>query len=489
MSGPTIASGIRDAARRDARKIALTTSTATIDYGTLVGNINRISNLAQHHLGLERGARAVLIAPNGIRFIEVFLGLAEAGVAVTPVSLLATPGEVTRIADDLGARTIFVDPAFRHLAEARHPIALDGAFDALLAKASDQPPDIALTDADTFCIPYTSGSSGTPKGVMLSHRARVDHMRFGMAANWGVHGPAARVLATSPFFNGGAVIQPIAALYFGGSCHIMDKFDAEEVLREVGRRQITFMSLVPTQYHRILQLSPATLAAANLNSLQAVASFGAPMTPAAKRAVIALLGEGKLYDSYGTTEAGSIACLRPEDQLRKPGSVGRATPGVEIKLAGANNEILCRSSWLFSGYWNNAAASAESLQDGWAATGDLGRVDDEGCVYLLDRKSNVIISGGQNIYPREVENALAAHPAVFEAAVVGRKDEEWGEVVTAVIVLKPGHAADGEDMKQHCSTTLAKYKVPKGFVFWPCLPHNATGKIDHRAIRATINSA
>lgn len=211
------------------------------------------------------------------------------------------------MAADFQAKAILIDPEHQHLVSGVKTIVLDARFDALLAKASDHPPDIQLNDTDIFCIPYTSGSSGTPKGVLLSHRARVDHMRFGMAANWGVHGPAARALATSPFFNGGAVIQPIAALYFGGSCHIMAKFDAEEALQEIAQRQITFMSLVPTQYHRILHLSESRLSKFDLRSLQAIATFGAPMTPTAKQAVIAIFGEGKLFDSYGTTEAGSIA--------------------------------------------------------------------------------------------------------------------------------------------------------------------------------------
>jgi long-chain acyl-CoA synthetase len=487
MSGPTIATGLRAAARAAPNKIALTTASAEITYGDLLANINRVSSYARGHLTLATGDRAVLIAPNGIRFIEIFLGLAEAGVAVTPVSLLASPDEVARIISNLQPRAVFADPGHAHLAEGLSPILLDGSFDALLKKASDATPDIGLEDTDIFCIPFTSGSSGAPKGVMLSHRARVDHMRFGMAANWGVHGPDARILATSPFFNGGAVIQPVAALNFGGSCHIMDKFGAEEALRAVKERGITFMSLVPTQYHRILSMSKQEWAGADVSSLQAVASFGAPMSPAMKEDIIARFGVGKLFDSYGTTEAGSIACLKPHEQLSHPGSVGRATPSAEVKLSDTG-EIWAKSSWLFSGYWNNPAATAAALRDGWTATGDIGRIDADGYLYLLDRASNLIISGGQNIYPREIENALAAHSAVAEVAVVGRADADWGEAVTAVLVLKPGHTAAPEDLKRHCAANLAKYKVPKEFLTWPELPHNATGKIDHRAIRARINA-
>lgn len=181
--------------------------------------------------------------------------------------------------------------------------------------------------------------------------------------------------------------------------------------------------------------------------------------------------------------------MKAHDQLSKPGSVGRATPGAEIKLVGDGGEIWCRSGWLFSGYWNNPAATAETLCDGWTATGDLGRLDDEGYLYLVDRKANVIISGGQNIYPREIENTLATHPAIFEVAVVGRSDEEWGEIAIAIFVLKPGHSASDDDLKRHCTANLAKYKVPKNFMAWAALPHNATGKIDHRAIRAKVNLA
>jgi long-chain acyl-CoA synthetase len=489
MAAPTIGSGLRAAARRTPDKIALTTSDAAITYGALLTNINRVSHLARQHLNLVTGDRAILIAPNGIRFIEVFVALAEAGVAVTPVSLLATPSEVANMATNLRAKVIFVDPSCADLAVGLNPILLDDTFDVLLSRARDDDPDIGLIDQDLFCIPFTSGSSGAPKGVMLSHRARVDHMRYGMAANWGVHGPHARVLATAPFFNGGAVIQPIAALHFGGSCHIMTKFDAERVLHEVQARAITFMSLVPTQYHRMTQLGAATLGKHDLRSLEAVASFGAPMTPAAKQAVIDVFGEGKFFDSYGTTEAGSIACLHPADQLRKPGSVGRATPTVDIKIAEDTGEIWCKSSWLFSGYWNNPKATNETLRDGWCATGDIGQLDAEGYLYLLDRKSNVVITGGQNVYPREVENVLAAHEAVSEVAIVGRQDAEWGEVVTAVVALKQGKNATDEDLRSACVRSLAKYKVPKQFLFWPELPHNATGKIDHRTIRTRVNNS
>lgn len=491
-----ISTGVRASAVRTPDKIALSTPDRTITYAALVERFNRIGHFATASLGLSRHAHAALMLPNCIDFLALVCGLSDVGVTSVIVNPQATSREVGYICDDAQARVLFVHPDLEPVARAASLstveciVVLDDGFEAALADANPAEPTVPVAETDIFSIMYTSGTTGQPKGVMLPHRSRTFYMLLAIATNQGRAQSHMRSLAVAPFANGAGFINALAPIWFGGTCHIMEKFGAEAALRAIAAHSITSVFLVPTHFHAIFNLPPDVLARHDVRSLEVVISGAAALPQATKERIVAHFGEGRLFEGYGSTEAGGVTSLRPEDQLRKRQSVGRLLTGVEAKIAGGQmsageiGEVLCRGPMMFQGYWNRDAETREVLRDGWYHTGDLGYFDAEGYLHIVDRVKNMIISGGQNIYPREIEEILYQHPAVAEAAVVGETDAYWGEAVIAWLVPAPDRTIDADDMKAHCARHLARYKIPKAFRVVTDLPKNAAGKILHRDLRA-----
>lgn len=497
----TIASGIRTAVRHRPEEIALRDAQEERRYRTLLARINRMSHATRDHLAPAPGDRVALIGVNSIAWVEALCGIAEAGRIVVPINPASTPHEIAAILADADVRAVIVDPpladklAIGELTRDRVTVVTTGAaLDALLMRAFDSDPPPLADDTATFCMPYTSGTTGQPKAVMLSHRARVQHMLVGMIAAWGAHRTGVRALAASPFFNGGGIVQALAPLTVGGYCRILPRFDAQAAIEAIANERIEVAGFVPTQFQSLLRLGEV-FERADLSSLRAVVNGAAALPFAVKQALVARLGPIRLFDSYGATETGNVTCLRPEDQLHKPGAVGRPSPFVEVEIrdaqgmnlaAGESGEIWVRSPWLFSGYWNRPEETNAVLHDGWCGVGDIGRLDEEGYLHLVDRRKNTIITGGQNVYPREIEEVLRLNPAVADAAVVGLPDAYWGEIVVAVVQRREGEPAALDHLKAHCAARLSGYKVPKQFHIWDAIPHSDTGKILHRTVRERL---
>ena len=502
----TITEGLRTSARNNPEKLALTEEGRQLTFSSLIQRINRVSN-AGLGLGLVPGDHVALMCANCIEFVEVTCGMSEIGVAPAMINARSTAHEASYICNDSGAKILFVhidyqDAAFAaDLDTVERIVVIDPGndnsdYEKLLAAASSDQTVVPLEEWDVFSMPYTSGTTGHPKGVLLSHRSRVNHMLFTMAANYGCYTPTARPLATSPFHNGAGFINALAGPFFGGTTHILPKYDPEVMLRALQERHITSMFMVPTHFHALFNLGADTLSKYDKSALKVIHSNAAPLPQATKIKIVDYFGDGILFESYGSTEAGGCTFLRPEDQLRKDSCVGQPGPGVWLEIrddkgkelpVGDVGEVWVKNAWLFNGYWNKPEATAEALVDGWCSVGDLGRLDDEGHLYLVDRKKNVIISGGQNIFPREIEEVLHHHPAVGDVAVVGKKDDYWGEAVTAFVVLREGQTITADELKERCAHELARYKLPKEFHFIDVLPRNATGKILHRELRDAVN--
>jgi fatty-acyl-CoA synthase len=267
------------------------------------------------------------------------------------------------------------------------------------------------------------------------------------------------------------------------------------VLGLLVREHISFTSLVPTHYIMMLDLPAATRAQHDLSRVGKLLISSAPARVETKRAILGLFPNGRLFELYGSTEAGWVTVLRPDEQMDHMGSVGREWAGSgAIKLLAADGnevpdgqvgELYSRTVYAFSGYWKNPEKTRDCFQGAWCSVGDMALRDSNGFIYLVDRKSNMIISGGENIYPSEVEAALASHPAVQDVAVVGLPDAKWGEAVHAVVVLRPGHGAQEDELLGWCRTRIAGYKRPRSVVFIAeqAMPRTATGKIQHRALR------
>lgn len=499
----TIGYGIRAAAARDPRKIALTDIDGrALSYSDFVLNINRISNFVIEGLGLRKGAHAALMSMNSMEFVEIALGLSEAGVPPAMVSPQATPTEIAYICNDSAAQVLFVQKQFEDKARAvdletvKQIIVIEDDLTDIFAKAKADQPHVEIAERDIFSIPYTSGTTGKPKGVLLSHRTRTMMMLFAQAGSYGVHNPDCRALAMSPFFNGGGFANVLSPLFFGGTCHIFPRFMAEPMLQTIQERRITNMFMVPTQFHAMFNLGQETLNKYDRSSIKVINSNAAPLPQATKEKIDAYFGSTILFDAYGSTEFGTATALRPYDQLRKKSCVGLPAPGsfVQVRRPDGSEsapeevgEIFVRTPWMFEGYLNKPEATAEAYRDGWCTVGDLGRKDDEGYLYLVDRIKNVIITGGQNVFPREVEDVLHGHPSVREVAVVGKKDDYWGEAVVAYVETNDGEEVNQETLVTFCKEQLSGYKVPKKFYFRDALPRNASGKILHRALREEIN--
>ena len=494
-----IADGIRASAKREPLKVALSLGPDRLSYAQLVERIDRVSNLALGGLGLAPGNHAALMAPNCLEFMEIVCGLASVGVPPALVNSRLTPAEVAYIGNDSGARVLFVHESLRETVEEAEFDSVErvvvvgptGDYDALLADASAVPPEVPVEETDPFCISYTSGTTGNPKGAVLSHRSR-SLTSFAMAVEYGCYSPEDRAMAIAPLYHGGGFAFALAPISFGGSCEILPRFDAEEVLRLFAELGITNAFMVPTHFNALFALDEKTRGEADLSSLRTIISNAAPLPQATKERVVEWIGDGILHETYGSTEGGIVTNLRPPDQLRKEQCVGLPFPCTEVRMldddgvevpTGEVGELYSRSPFLFSGYWGLPEETDEGFRDGWLSVGDMARADEEGHVYIVDRKKDMIISGGVNVYPREVEEVLHEHPAVAEAAVVGVADEYWGEAVQAVVALHAEQQATAEEIVEFCSERLARFKLPKKVQFTDALPRNAAGKVLRRELR------
>jgi len=495
-----IADGIRAAAARTPGKIAIAESGRRLSFRALVERIDRISNLAHAGLGLRKGDFAAVLLPNRLEYMEIVCGLSSAGVSVATIGPAAPPPEIRFVCDDSRARVLFVAPELEEAARAAAPAAVERiivvgpAYETLLASAAATRCRVDVTESDVFSVPYTSGATGRAKGVMLAHRGRVLSC-YAMAAEHGCYGPDDRAVATTPMFHGAGFLMALVPIFFGGSVEILPRFDIERLLEAVSTNAATSVYMVPTHFAAMFALGKAARRY-DLRSLKAVISGTAPLAQSMKARIIEVFGEGRLYERYGTTETSIATVLRPADQLRKIACVGQPLHATYLRVlddegkdvpTGEVGELAVASPYLFAGYLNLPEATARATHGDWFVTGDLARLDEEGYAYIVDRKNDMIISGGENVYPREVEEILLSHSAVAECGVIGAPHAYWGEAVTAFIVLRPGMNASAEDLMAACRERLSRYKVPKDIRFLPTLPRNTMGKVLRRALRDIIS--
>ena len=489
----TIADGLRAAAARAPAKLALEESGRKLTFSDLVERVHRVANA----IDLLPGSHAAIFSPNCLEFMEIACGLASAGVAPALVNARSSAAELAYLCDDSESRVLFVHESLEEIARAaelttvERIVVIGRDYEEWLGQGRSSRPDVKLEEWDDFLLPYTAGTTGKAKGVRLSHRARVLTF-FAMASEYGCYGPDDSALAIAPLFHGGGFSFAAATLFFGGTCIVLPRFEPEETLRLLAERKLTNVFMVPTHFNAIFTLGENALRAYPVTSLRSLISNAAPLSQVMKERIVEQFGDGLLYESYGSTEASLISTLRPADQLRKQNCVGLPFPATSLRLVdddgadvavGEVGEIFVRSPYLFNGYWNRPEDTARAFRDGWLATGDLGRRDEEGYLYLVDRRDDKIISGGVNIYPREVEEVLARHPAVLEVAVFGVPDEYWGEAVHAVVAMRSGADISAAELLQFGEREIARYKLPKAIDFAAALPRNAAGKILRRELR------
>jgi long-chain acyl-CoA synthetase len=431
--------------------------------------------------------------------------MARAGIIAVPVNFRLAAPEIEYILNDSTPKALIYEEDFAPLVEQMkqnikvdHYICLGKDkyldYDDCLADASTQIPDIQVDEDDIFFMPYTSGTTGFPKGVCVTHKDLLLHLLFFFKEH-GSLDRRDRMLVLMPLFHSNSSWFTLGLFMVGGTAvvHHSGGFNPVEVLETIDKEKITYSSVVPTMLVMILEQPEEIKQKYDVSTLKRFLVGSAPLLTKTKEAIIDYFNDAELLEGYGSTETGCVTVLNPEDQLHKKRSIGLPVTGKEIRLLdqqgndvkqGEVGELYTRG-WgvLVTKYWNNPQATEEAFGGEWVSVGDMARCDEEGYYYLADRKKDMIITGGENLYPTEVENTLSQHPAVSEVVVVGLPDEKWGEKVHAVVALKPGEVVTEEKLKDFAKKRLAGYKRPKSYDFVKELPKSATGKIVRRMVR------
>jgi acyl-CoA synthetase (AMP-forming)/AMP-acid ligase II len=464
-------------------------------------------------IGLAKGDRICVLAYNSLEWVEIYAATAMAGLVAVPINFRLVGSEIRYIAENCEARAVIVQdellpalepvraelpvPAGNYIAfggERRH--AGYRHYEDLIANARDAAPHVHVASDDPWTLMYTSGTTGKPKGAIRSHRGSallslVTEVEMGL-------GRTDSALLVMPMCHANSLFFFGAFMYCAAACAIYSRksFDPEHLVRTLAEGGATFTSLVPTHYIMMLGLPAAVRSRYNVDAVTKLMISSAPARRDTKLAIMDYFKNSGLFELYGSTEAGWVTMLHPEEQLSKLGSVGRECVGSRpVRLLdadgndvpdGAPGELYSCNGYTFDGYWKLPDKTKEAFQGDYCTVGDLARRDEEGYIYLVDRKSNMIISGGENVYPSEVESLLGGHPKVKDVAVIGVSDAKWGERVHAVIIPRDGEAPTPDEILEWCRDRMAGHKRPRSvsFIGEEQMPRTATGKILHRVLRA-----
>ena len=466
-------------------------------------------------LGLGKGDRVAVFAYNCLEWAEIYAATAKAGLVAVPINFRLVGPEIAYIVENCEARALIVQdelagsiedvraslpvPERNYICIARErcPAGFH-AYEDLLAAAADSEPGVPVAPDDQWMLMYTSGTTGRPKGAIRSHKGSallslVTEIELGLSRR-------DTALLVMPMCHANSLYFFGSFSYCGGACSIYSRksFDPEHLLRTLAEDEATFTSLVPTHYITMLGLPASVRERYNVERVSKLMISSAPARRDTKLAILDYFSNSGLFELYGSTEAGWVTMLHPDEQFDKLGSVGRECVGSKpIRILDANGvevpdgepgELYSSNPYTFDGYWRLPEKTSEAFRGDYCTVGDMARRDADGYIYLVDRKSNMIITGGENVYPSEVEALLGAHPSVKDAAVIGVPDEKWGERVHAVIVLHEDAVITEAALIDWCKDRIAGYKRPKSMTFLneDEMPRTATGKILHRQLKAKI---
>ena len=461
-----------------------------LTYAELDARASRMANVFRTELGLQAGHRVAVLLENSADFVELYVATARAGVVIVPVNIRLTPAEVARIVADSGARALITEeefvagldglPAGTQLGERRIVLGQEarGSFEPwepLVAARPAIDPEVTVAPPDPWVILYTSGTTGVPKGVVRSHESYtafwlINCVDFGYTE-------ADCCLNVMPLCHVNTTFFTFCFTYIGAAIYVHParSFDPPEILGIIAREKVSFISLVPTHYNVLLSVSDEVRQAHDVSSVRKLLCSSAPGTRDMKLAIRAFFPGVELYEAYGSTEAGIVTVLKPAEQMTKLGSIGRESTGTHlIRILdgegktvprGEVGELYSKGPMLFDRYHGMPDKTKAAFIDGFFSAGDMAREDEDGYFFLVDRKNDMIITGGENVYPSEVEELVMKHPAVFEAAVVGTPHPKWGEAVTAVVVRQSDQAASADEIVDFCRGRIASYKRPKSVFF------------------------
>ncbi|TML98258.1 MAG: long-chain fatty acid--CoA ligase [Actinobacteria bacterium] len=489
----SLAANLTEAARRHPERVALRLDELEIPYAALDDASARLAALLVAR-GLQPGDRVGVMLPNVPYFAIAYYGALRAGGVVVPMNVLLKERETTFYLSDPGARAVIAWHDFAAAAQAGADAAgaeclvvAPGEFEELLGAVAPLAEPVARSGSDTAVILYTSGTTGTPKGAELTHanlRRNVEIVVEMLAL-----GADDVILGALPLFHAFGQTAGLNAAVAAGAClTLIPRFHPAKALAIMERDGVTVFEGVPTMFAAMLHCGERP----DTSALRLCVSGGAALPVEVMRGFEEAFG-CQVLEGYGLSETSPVASFNHPDRERKPGSIGTPVDGVDMKLLDPGEdgigEIAIRGHNVMKGYWNRPDATAEAIDaDGWFRTGDLARVDEDGFFFIVDRSKDMIIRGGYNVYPREIEEVLYEHPAVREAAVVGIRDDILGEEVGAAVVLKPGAQADAAELRAFVKERVAAYKYPRKVWIVDDLPKGPTGKILKRGIAIPVEA-
>lgn len=474
-----------------------------LTYAQFNERADRLAHFLVHRIGLQRGDRISILAGNSSNYYEVLFACGKAGIILNTLNWRLAPPELEFIINDCQPRLLMYEPEFSDKVDAlRNKINVEnylvlsdqapaGETSYEYAIQMGDPSGVPLpplTYNDTWAIIYTSGTTGRPKGAQVTY-GNFFYNAIGMGQAIDLHSADVNLNVLPTFHIGGLGLYACPTFHAGGTVVVMRAFEPEKLLQLIEKWRVTVLLLVPSIYLVLIQ--QADLSKYDLSSVRSWASGGSALPPAlvhqyAEKGII-------IQQGFGMTETGpTVFLITKEDAVRKAGSVGKPVLHTDVcimdkddNILGPNQvgELCIRGGNVTTGYWNRPDATAEALRGGWLHSGDAARYDEEGFYYIVDRWKDMFISGGENVYPAEVENVIYQHPAVAEVAVIGVPHPKWQEVGRALIVLKPGHTLTESEVIAYCQDKLAKYKIPKSVVFVDSLPRTAAGKVLKRELR------
>src|SRR5215208_1267177 len=494
MGSSNLAGILTETAAEHGDRPALKLDDAVVTYAQLDDGSARVAAMLREK-GIEPGDRVGIMLPNVPYFAVVYYAVLRAGGVVVPMNPLLKGREVKFYLEDPGAKLMFAwgdfeDAARKGADEAGAELILvkPGEFEKLLAEHEPNTEVVDRDDADTSVILYTSGTTGKPKGAALTH-ANLMTTAQGSADQLGELSEDDGLLGALPLFHSfGQTCGLNATVYKGATMTMIPRFDPAKALEIIQRDKVTVFQGVPTMYTAMLHCDSRDKY--DTSSVRICMSGGSAMPVEVMRGFEEAF-DCKVLEGYGLSETSPVASFNHPDKERKPGSIGTPIKGVEFKLVdddgnevdeGEVGEIAIKGHNVMKGYWNREDATKESIKDGWFLTGDMAKVDEEGYFFIVDRKKELIIRGGYNVYPREIEEVLYEHPAVLEAAVLGVEDENMGEEIGAAVVIKEGEDLSEDDIKGYVKEEVANYKYPRKVWFVDELPKGPTGKILKREI-------
>lgn len=501
------------AARHTRRnKIAVVEGRERFTWAQISERTARLAN-ALAASGVRRGDKVAAILPNRAQYIEIVYAVAGLGAAIVPISYRFVAPEIEYAIAHSDSVAVIVDGSlvdgFRqahqglpHISDDRvivvGPHTQDPApyrdYDRVLADSDAGLDYLHMDEWDVYHLAFTGGTTGSPKACEVPQRlARQNWYDIGIEVGPREHDT---MLIAGPFYHGLGFVWALQQLSVGGTVVLQRTFNARGALELIERERVTFTPMAPTMYTMMLEVPDK--GKFDVSSMRGLVSAAAPLLTPTKQALLDYFQSAGLFEYYGATEAGFYSVLKPADQLRKVRSVGQAWSGCELRILGPDGTempqgevgiIYKRGTALGAKYYKDPDATAAAFRGDWLTSGDMGYLDEEGYLYVVDRAKDMIISGGVNIFPTEIESALVSHPSVVEAAVIGLPNDKWGETVTAYLVVRDGESVSAGELHAMCEKRLAKYKIPRAFHFRDDLPKNASGKLLKRVLREQVTTA